>query len=71
MSEGKAIDKKEEKEVEKKAEKKEEEEEDVNEEGVKKKISYTYWVDDKNKSRELPVENRPKKIEAPIQPAAK
>ena len=34
--------------------------------GGKKEASYTYWVDDKNKSRDLPEEHRPKKIEAPV-----
>ena len=29
----------------------------------KKTVSYTYWVDEKNKSRELPEEHRPKKID--------
>jgi hypothetical protein len=28
--------------------------------------SYTYWVSDNNKSRELPEEHRPKKIETPV-----
>ena len=31
-------------------------------EGEKKLNSYTYWVDEKNKSRDLPEEHRPKKI---------
>lgn len=29
---------------------------------LKKEHSYTYWVDSKNKSRDLPEEHRPKKI---------
>lgn len=30
---------------------------------IKKEHTYTYWVDEKNKSRELPEEHKPKKIE--------
>jgi hypothetical protein len=29
---------------------------------IKKEHSYTYWVDEKNRSRDLPEEHRPKKI---------
>ena len=32
---------------------------------IKKEHSYTYWVDEKNKSRELPEAHRPKKIDSP------
>ena len=32
----------------------------------KKEHSYTYWVDEKNKSRDLPEEHKPKKIEKPL-----
>lgn len=32
---------------------------------IKKTASYTYWVDEKNKSRELPPEQRPQKIDPP------
>jgi hypothetical protein len=32
----------------------------------KKEHSYTYWVDEKNKSRDLPEEHKPKKIETPL-----
>jgi len=33
---------------------------------IKKEHSYTYWVDEKNKSRDLPEEHKPKKIETPL-----
>ncbi len=34
---------------------------------MKKENSYTYWVDPNNKSRELPAEHLPKKLDTPIQ----
>lgn len=33
--------------------------------GVKKEHTYTYWVDEKNKSRELPEHHKPQKIDPP------
>lgn len=33
---------------------------------AKKENSYTYWVDEKSRSRDLPVEHQPKKIEGPL-----
>ena len=35
----------------------------------KKTSSYTYWVDEKSKGRELPEEHKPKKIDPPPQAA--
>ena len=34
---------------------------------TKKQHSYTYWVDDKNKSRDLPDEQKPQKVTPPIE----
>lgn len=34
---------------------------------MKKENSYTYWVGDNNKSRDLPPEHQPKKIDGPVQ----
>ena len=34
---------------------------------IKKEHSYTYWVGEDNKSRELPEEHRPKKVDPPPQ----
>ena len=40
---------------------------DKNTENGKKINSYTYWVDSNNKSRDLPEQHRPKKVEVPLQ----
>ena len=34
-----------------------------------KAASYTYWVDEKSRGRELPEEHKPKKIDPPPQAA--
>lgn len=38
---------------------------EVKKAGVKKEHTYTYWVDEKNKSRELPEHHKPQKIDPP------
>lgn len=51
--------------VEKVESKQEKKVKEVDPKDLKKQHSYTYWVDDKNKSRELPEQHRPKKIDPP------